>query len=234
MRQVCAILPLLLALGTPATAQIVPDLELDNPRIQTVQWEDGLDVLLTVMPGNGLTVMLEQGETIERVTISNNRDFEIRVSPEGNSLLVLPAPGAVSAQLTVATDRRTYPFAVRTGTGLTAAYLVRFAYDRPQLAEAYEIEPQADLPLWSYNLRGDSEVRPQDIRDDGYRTYITYFPNQALPAVFAIGQTGEEEMVNGHMRGDAFVIDRVYSELVFRLDDERARARRNADPDREG
>lgn len=223
------------AVAPAASAQVVPNLELDNPRLQTVQWEDGLDVLLTVMPSTGVTVMLEPGERIERVTMSNPADFDVRVSPEGNSLLLLPNGAGLAGSMIVDTDRRSYPFTVRTGEGLTAAYLVRFTYGNAPAA----VRLPADMPVtsrasWSYNLRGDSEVRPQSVRDDGLRTYITYAPDQALPAVFAIGQTGEEEMVNGHMRGDVYVIDRVYSELVFRLDEERVRARRNNQPDAEG
>ncbi|MDE1466116.1 TrbG/VirB9 family P-type conjugative transfer protein [Aurantiacibacter sp. D1-12] len=223
-----------LAWTNPATAQVVPDLELGNPRLQTVQWEEGMDVLLTIFPGNGMTVMLEAGETIERVTISNEFDFEVRVSPEGNSLLVLADREAAAARMTVETNRRTYPFTLRVGEGLTAAYLVRFTYNLQSEQAIAEELPEVPLGNWSYRLRGDGEVRPQSIRDDGIRTYISYAPDQALPAVFAIGQTGEEEMVNGHMRGGLFVIDRVYSELVFRLDDERAHARRNSQPDGEG
>ena len=213
----------------------MPNLELDNPRLQTVQWEDGLEVLLTVMPSTGVTVMLEAGERIERVTLSNPGDFDVRVSPEGNSLLLLPNGDDLAGRMTVDTDRRSYPFTVRTGEGLTAAYLVRFTYGQVGSGTRVTLDaPAVSRQRWTYNLRGDSEVRPQTIRDDGVRTYITYEPSQALPAVFAIGQTGEEEMVNGHMRGEVFVIDRVYSELVFRLDEERARARRNSQPEGEG
>ena len=67
--------------------------------------------------------------------------------------------------------------------------------------------------------------------DDGLKTRITYAPGQALPAVFAIGPSGEEEVVNGYMRDDIFVIDRVYGELVFRIDREKATARRNDTPE---
>ena len=80
-------------------------------------------------------------------------------------------------------------------------------------------------------MRGDRAVRPADLSDDGYKTRITYAPGQVLPAVFAIGPTGEEEVVNGYMRGDVFVIDRVYGELVFRIDKEAATARRNEAPE---
>ncbi|VVS98526.1 TrbG/VirB9 family P-type conjugative transfer protein [Erythrobacter sp. EC-HK427] len=228
-------LPLLLLAAFPAGAQTVPDVQLDNPRIQRVHYAEGASVLLTIMPGSGTTIMLEPGEVIARVTLGSEFDYSVRVSPEGNSLLVLADHQAEESTMLVETDRRRYPFALRTGEGLTAAYLVRFTYGELPPAGAVAAAPEAPLPRqsWSYRLRGDDTVRPLRISDDGERTYITYHPEQALPAVFAIGQTGDEELVNGHMRGEQFVIDRVYAELVFRLDDERLRAQRNASPDRE-
>lgn len=236
LRRILPLLLLALAPGT-ATAQVVPDLELDNPRLQTVHWQDGQDVLLTVMPETGVTVMLERGETIQRIAVGDDTAFDVRVSPEGNSFLVLPRGTDNATRMQVETDRRAYPFTLRTGAGLTAAYLVRFLYGElpannervPAFASASAPAPGA--PLWAYRMRGDMVVQPQQIRDDATRTYITYGPDQPLPAVFAIGPTGDEELVNGNMREGVFVIDRVYAELVFRLDEERATALRNANPE---
>jgi type IV secretion system protein VirB9 len=36
--------------------------------------------------------------------------------------------------------------------------------------------------------------------------------------VLGIGATGQEEVVPGYMRHGIFTIDRVYSELIFRID----------------
>lgn len=226
---------LLLASASISQAQrpVVPNLELDNPRVQTIGWEPGIEVLLTIMPGSGTTIMLEPGEAIGRVILTNEFDYSVRISPEGNSLLVLADQAAEAAGMIIETDRRSYPFSLRTGQGLTAAYLLRFTYGTPAARAPSPVAPPALTESWSYQLRGDREVRPQAIRDDAQRTYITYFPEQALPAVFATGQTGDEEMVNGYMRDGIYVIDRVYGELVFRLDGEKATARRNSEPDAE-
>lgn len=80
----------------------------------------------------------------------------------------------------------------------------------------------------SYRLRGDRSVRPLRVSDDGARTTIAFAPDQALPAVFAIGPTGEEIAVNGYMRTGEYVIDRVHERLVFRIDRDRATAERQA------
>lgn len=214
-----------LALPMQAVAQHHPQPDASNPRLQTIAWVEGNEVLLTALPQTGLTVLLEPGEEIQRVSLSDERALEVRVSAERDSFLLLPSGPAEEISLLVQTDRRSYPFRLRTGTGLMAAYLVRFTYQgsttRP--VTAVPAEPTGDPRPW--RLSGDRAVRPAAIYDDGVRTMITFAPDQALPAVLALGPTGAEEVVNGYMRDGVFVIDRVHSELVFRIDKTRASAR---------
>ena len=150
------------------------------------------------------------------------------VSTENDSFQVKPLVNATPASLAVETDIRTYQFTLETGEGLQAAYLVRVG--QPQSTAPAETAAStqeiSDLD-WSYRLRGDKSVRPASIRDNGEKTVIEYAPGQPLPAVFAIGATGDEEVVDGYMRGEQFVIDRVHQRLVFRIDKEKATARRN-------
>ncbi|TCD04346.1 hypothetical protein EYB45_08915 [Erythrobacteraceae bacterium CFH 75059] len=100
----------------------------------------------------------------------------------------------------------------------------------PFATAAMPLPPQPALPQARlYRLSGDGAVRPLRVTDDGVRTTVAFAPEQALPAVFAIGPTGEELVVNGYMRGDAYVIDRIHDQLVFRIDRARATARRLPD-----
>lgn len=221
-----ALLILSAALPAPLLAEVLPEPGDNNPRIQSVEWSPNQDVLLTALPETGLTVVLEPGEEIIRVSLTDQTSLAVTVSSERDSFLVLPAPAFTAANLTVQTDRRDYRFRLRTGTGLTAAYLVAFDYS-PDLLSS-ELTPfEATGKTWLYRVRGDRVVRPSALSDDGVRTRITFGEEQALPAVFAIGPSGDEQVVNGYMRGDQFVIDRVYERLVFRIDKEKATARRN-------
>lgn len=225
----CAASVLLFALAAlPAAAQTLPQPGADNPRIQTARWTPQSEVQLTALPGTGLTVMLEPGEQIRRATIDDPRAFDIRVSAERDSFLVLPTGFDPASALTVETDRRTYQFSLTTGDGLMAAYLVQFEFGSPPTSTGqFEVAMPFELEATrSYRLRGDRAVRPASIEDDGIRTHITFAPRQPLPAVFAIGPGGDEQVVNGYMRGDIYVIDRIHDELVFRIDKEKATARR--------
>lgn len=219
--------------ASAATAQIFPTPGASNPRIQSAPWTDGETIVLTALPETTLTVVLEPGETIVRATLDGSRLWEVSVPSERNNLQITPELGAAPSSLIVETDTRRYEFLLEAGQGLMAAYLVSLEYGPTILGtESANTEDITNL-TWGYRLRGDRAVRPQSVRDNGVKTVITYAPGQPLPAVFAIGATGDEEVVDGYMRGDLFIIDRVHRELVFRIDRDRATAKRNRREDEE-
>lgn len=223
----------LLAMGAPLAAQVFPMPGPESPRIQTADWRPGEPLVLTALPQTALTVMLEPGETIQRATLGGSSTWEVAISAEADSFQITPGPGAVPASLSVETDRRSYSFLLETGDGLQAAYLVRLQFGGGTAAsQAPTGKSPSDLTglEWTYRIRGDRSVRPASIRDNGAKTVVEYAPGQALPAVFAIGPTGEEEVVDGYMRDGLFIIDRVHEELVFRIDKAKATARRGTNP----
>lgn len=234
MKRLVAALALAGLIASPGVAQVSPLPDRDNPRLQEVEWVAGQEVVLTSFPDVGLTVLLDQEERIQRIGADSDAPITVRVSPEGNSFVVVPEEQLSGTSMTVETDKRSYGLVLRTSTNLDAALVVRFAFAVDEAESAPDVAVPGEGPLWSYRLRGDDAVRPASIRDDGVRTFIEYAPEQALPAVFAIGPTGDEEVVNGHMRGEIFVIDRVHQELVFRIDKDKATARRNHDQDEAG
>lgn len=226
----------LLGMGAPVMAQVFPTPGPETPRIQSAEWRPSEPLVLTALPQTALTVMLEPGERIQRATLSGGPAWQVAVSAETDSFQVTPDPGAVPASLSVETDRRAYSFLLKTGDGLQAAYMVRLQFGAAQPTNQQQVmgSPEGLGNLdWTYRLRGDRSVRPASIRDNGAKTAIEYAPGQALPAVFAIGPTGDEEAVDGYMRDGLFIIDRVHQELVFRIDKEKATATRSARADPE-
>nr|WP_298929433.1 TrbG/VirB9 family P-type conjugative transfer protein [uncultured Erythrobacter sp.] len=221
------------ALPAAVAAQTYPMPGADSPRIQTVSWTGDETIVLTALPDTTLTVMLEPGEVIRRASVTGDSSWEINISVETDSFQIKGGAGAAETILTIETDFRRYTFKLEADISLQAAYVVRVMFGdeitgSPQQADTSP--PPVDLK-WGYKLRGDKSVRPESIRDDGQKTVITYATGQALPAVFAIGPSGDEEVVDGYMRGDLFVIDRVHQRLVFRIDKEKATARRNSSQD---
>ena len=132
-------------------AQVLPQPSAENPRIQSIRWTPNQEVVLTTLPQMGLTVMLEPGEQVNRVSVENQGLLDIRVSPELDSFLILPLVDQLASAFLVQTDRRDYRFRVRSDTGLTAAYLVKFEFDAAPPASSVTIaEPTGEK--WRYRL----------------------------------------------------------------------------------
>jgi type IV secretion system protein VirB9 len=220
-------LAILLLVSTPgiAAAQQSPTPSFDDPRLQTVAYDPARPVRLVAYANSTLTVMLLPGDRIENVTLSDPAAFEVKVANPGDGLNIAPLQPAGTATLLVDTSVRRYEFHLATGDGLAAAYLVRFVDPRgPARPVVAAAQPAV---TGTYRLSGERTLMPSRIGDDGQRTYLEWGEYQSLPAVFGIGANGEEEVVDGYMREGVFTIDRVYGELVFRIDKKRAKARRN-------
>ena len=217
-----------LLLPAAASAQLAPVPSFDDPRMQTIVYQPNMPVRLVVFPRASLKLMFHPGEHITRVVVSDGAAFTAAVLERSDAIELAPMRNGASATMKVETDQRSYTFELQTGEGLAAAYLVRFVPGETVAVSA--AAPAPDAPLISYRLQGDRTVRPDRLYDDGTRTFIEWSRNRALPAVFGIGPGGSEEVVAGYMRDDVFVIDRIYNELVFRFDKERATARRESKP----
>lgn len=219
------LLAILLAAAIPgiALAQQVPTPSFDDPRLQTVAYDAARPVRLVAFVNSTLTVMLLPGDRVERIVVSDPGAFDVKATGPADGLNITPLFADSTATLLVDTPTRRYEFDLSTGEGLTAAYLVRFV---DPLGPA-RLTTAAQRPVTGeYRLSGERSLLPSRIGDDGERTFLEWGEYQSLPAVFGIGANGEEEVVDGYMRGGVFTIDRVYSELVFRIDRKRAKARR--------
>lgn len=220
----------LAVLATAASAQVAPSPGFDDPRLQTVAYDPSRPVRLVAFPDASLTVVLLPGEQIQRIAVSDPLAFEAHAIGANDSVSIRPLRADAAGTLLVDTAQRRYEFELATGNGLAAAYVVRFV-GGDVAASAPPARVQRAAPAEAaaaYRLSGERALMPTKIADDGTRTYLEWDAYQSLPAVFGIGYNGKEEVVDGYMRDGVFTIDRVYGELIFRIDDKRARARRVA------
>lgn len=220
-------------LATQAVGQVRPVASAGDPMQQSVRFAPGQTVVLEAAPGFQLTVEFADDEKISSAAAGDASAWQISAPQNSNHLFVRPSPGAPTTNLTVMTDRHTYYFLLASIEKMTSqnALSVRFVY--PQVA-AEIVTSAVEMPQkssGSYRVTGASQLRPSLIWDDGRKTYLDWPEDAELPAIFAVDVQGNETLVNGYVRQGTFVIDAVYSRLLFRLDRLTARANRKA-PDK--
>lgn len=225
-------LSLFLAATAPgaAFAQVQPLMA--DSRVETFLFEPGKRYVLRTAVDGTVTVILSPGESINQVTLGDPRSFDAAISPQGDSLVLRTLRPVRGTSLAVQSNLRSYEFDVVVGPPNDVAYAVRFGFTPMSVQPAPmpmgppdgQLSPVAGGS--TYQLKGAAALLPVSVREDGRRTYIEWGPDQALPAVFALNSAGDEETVDGYMRGGLFTIDRVHDRLVFRLGKSAARARR--------
>lgn len=208
-------------------AQVRPQPGSGDPRLQSIEYRAEQIVTLEVATGYQLALEFAPDERIESVAVGDSGAWLVTPTKRGSHLFVKPAVEGVSTNMTVVTDARTYLFDLQPlpGPSPMMAYTVRFTYPKPADGAAASVMAQAVVET-RYRVRGDRKLRPSAISDDGIKTYIRWPADVALPAVYGIDERGGETLVNGMMRDGLYVIDGVSEQLVFRIDNRIARAKR--------
>jgi type IV secretion system protein VirB9 len=220
------LLALAALISVPAAAQVRPQAEPGaDPRLQSVAYAPDQVILLEGAPGYQMTIELSPDERAETIAIGDSSAWQVTANKRGDLLFVKALTGGVATNMTVITNVRTYNFDLAPASSAQMAYTVRFHYPPPPAAEEEELADAA--AEGRYRLGGDKALRPSEISDDGIHTYIRWPRDRALPAVYAVTDSGLEMLVNGMMRADdLFVIDSVSRKLVFRIDGNTATATR--------
>lgn len=216
---------LVLGFAAPALAQTGGE----DPRFRTFAYEAGSIYHIPTSPQAAQTVLFAPGEQIRTVIVSDPSAYQVSVAPAGDSLTFRATGSGALAAVSIKTDAREYQLELAPVIGDTTKVpqVVRFALRAPTSLAATSPPPAPVLlPDVAYRIKGSEALRPASIGDDGAKTYIVWRPDQPIPAVFAIGPSGAEEMVDGYVRSGRFTLDRVYDRLVFKLDGEVTRAER--------
>lgn len=215
---------LLLAGAAPLRAEVVPTPGAADPRIQSVAYDPDEVVALRLAAGYAVTIRFSPDERIETVTLGDPGSWQAQVNRRADSLVVKPAQGALPTNLTVITDQRSYSFAL-TEEALARRwqpFVLNFVYPAiPPGPEQAAAEPSA-----RYELKGDRDLWPESISEDGQFTSLRWAEDATLPAVYREDGKGRLALVNGLMRDGIFVLEGVPERLVFILGKARASAAR--------
>lgn len=204
----------------------------DDPRFLTIPYAPGGLFHVQTTPEASQTVLFAPGERVTSVIVSDPGAYLIGVTGSGDGITLKANGASALAVVSVQTSQRAYQLELVPGRGAASPSVVQFSYAtaaRPATLPSSNVRQASGF---GWRLSGSKVLRPSTVRDDGTRTYIEWDRAQAQPAVFAIGASGKEEIVEAYVRGGIVTIDRVYPELVFRIDKTSAKAVRTEEKPR--
>ncbi|MGH7120673.1 MAG: P-type conjugative transfer protein TrbG, partial [Acetobacteraceae bacterium] len=142
--------------------------------------------------------------------------------------------------LIINTDRRTYLLELRS-TEKTSMASVSWQYPEDQLIalRRQNSEAEAATPIaagidisqlnFRYAIEGDNPPwRPLRAFDDGQKVYIEFptgIRQGEMPPLFVIGPAGGSELVNYRVRGNYYIVDRLFAAAELRLGDKNSERR---------
>ncbi|WP_095088680.1 P-type conjugative transfer protein TrbG [Mesorhizobium sophorae] len=206
--------------------------------VQVYPFADGALYQLYAAPERVVDIALQSGEKLTSVSAGDTVRWVIgdTVSGTGNNqrthVLVKPFAPGLSTNLVITTDRRTYHLQLQS-TEKTAMAAISWTYSEDQIIALRRSNAQAEAATsvasnvaldnirFRYSITGDTPAwRPKRAFDDGSKVYIE-FPGRIdqgeAPPLFIVGPDGTSQLVNYRMRGNYYIVDRLFAAAELRL-----------------
>ncbi len=233
---------LLLALSFSAQAAKPPLPGQLDTRLRSVSY-DPLDVTeITAYPGYQIMFEFGDGETIENVALGDAQSWQVTPTKSGEIMFLKPVIVPARTNMTIITNKRRYHLDLSGVEGEPASpeeltFNVRFHYPAEEAAKAaaeaaaplavaetalQKNEPENVLKPdikdlnFQYRYKGDKENLPDQIYDDGKRTYLRWREDQPLPAILRPDGKNGNSIVNFSIQQDHLVLDMCAPELLLR------------------
>ncbi|PZV35907.1 P-type conjugative transfer protein TrbG [Mesorhizobium kowhaii] len=206
--------------------------------VQVYPYTEGALYQLYAAPERVVDIALQPGEKLSSVSAGDTVRWVIgdTVSGSGDNqrthVLVKPFAPGLGTNLVISTDRRTYHLQLQS-TEKTAMAAISWTYSEDQIIALRQRNTQAEaaMPVASnvalenirfrYSIAGDTPPwRPTRAFDDGSKVYIE-FPRRIdqgeAPPLFVVGADGDSQLVNYRMRGNYYIVDRLFAAAELRL-----------------
>lgn len=184
-------------------------------------------------------IALEPGETLSAISAGDTVRWAVGDTSSGNGrtkqvhVMVKPFAPNLKTNLVILTDKRTY-HVVMQSTDRISMEAISWSYpddglisakvgDAPTAAPAAAIDSGIALENinFRYAISGDSPPwKPLRAFDDGRKVYIEFparIDQGEAPPLFVVGPDGGNQLVNYRMRGNYYVVDRLFGAAELRL-----------------
>ena len=207
--------------------------------VQVYPYTQGALYRLYSAPGQVSDIALQPGEELISVSAGDTVRWVVGDTRSGGPsgtrahVLVKPISAGISTNLMIATDRRTYHLELESTSGsYMAALSWRYPQDELESLRSRNGRAQAqadrtiarDLTLadlnFDYRIEGDRpDWRPVRVFDDGRYVFIQMPDRLATtdaPPLFIVGRSGDAQLVNYRVRGQYYIVDRLFAKAELR------------------
>lgn len=208
--------------------------------IQIYPFMEGALYQLYASPGKVTDIMLQAGEKLNSVSAGDTLRWIIGDTTSGSGLtlqthiLIKPVASDLKTNLVILTDRRSYHLDMISDP---ATYMASLSWHYPQddllalkarnnrafARQDQTVKVNFDLNSlnFRYEITGDMPPwRPVQVFDDGHKIYIQ-FPERLdqgeAPPLFISGDKGKVELVNYRVKGNTYIVDRLFKAAELRL-----------------
>lgn len=206
--------------------------------VQVYQFTDGALYRLYAAPEQVSDIALQPGEVLSAVSAGDTVRWVIGDTTSGAGdakrvhVLVKPFAPALKTNLVITTDRRSYHLQLNS-TQDTAMAMVSWTYPQDEVIamRRKQAETEMKAPVdtkvalenvrFRYAIGGDNPPwKPVRAFDDGSKVYIEFparIDQGEAPPLFVVGQEGNSELVNYRVRGNYYIVDRLFAAAELRL-----------------
>jgi P-type conjugative transfer protein TrbG len=181
---------------------------------------------IQLKPGETLTTPPTSGDTVRwsiGVMRSGTAPHEI------THLVIKPLDEKIQTNLVVATDQHVYQLRLKSGPYHMPVVAWNYPEDTERaLAESVKREALQEVTVTPDDLRFSYEINPQGkypwtpvrVFDDGKKTFLQMPPQMRVseaPALFLIEDNSEPLLLNYRVKGDYYIVDRLFEKAELRV-----------------
>jgi type IV secretion system protein VirB9 len=212
-----------------------------DSRLVQFEYDPDQTYLILSRPKAVTHVEFAADEKIMTVAGGDTKNWELTPTSNRKHLFIKPIYDGIESSMTIITDKRSYQFVLRS-TGPGAKWYQRVTWRHGQTVLLDLANPVIDVgktngkedaePIdqrqppgvnpksmsFGYQITGDADFKPVSIFDDGKFTWIKLPPGlQEMPALFAMADGDEFQLVNSIVDGEFLVAQRVIQAGVLKL-----------------
>lgn len=210
-----------------------------DSRLVQFEYDADQTYLILSRPKAVTHVEFAPDEKIMTVAGGDTKHWELTPTANRKHLFIKPLYDNIETSMTVLTDKRSYQFVLRS-TGAGAKWYQRVTWQHGQtilldlspMSAARDVSGVEPAPRatqqtegvnpenirFGYQITGEADFKPTSVFDDGKFTWIKMPAGlQEMPALFAMSEGDEFQLVNSVIKGEYIVAQRVINAGILKL-----------------